>query len=194
MIQEKKKTPYPIILLMVTAVIVAACTPVPPATPPSPTAEAATNALPTPTALPAASPTPSTTEGETPMPANNQAATKEIPIRVIIGDTVLTARLWDNATARDLIAQLPLTLPFSDYGRQEKLATLPRKLSMEGAPAGDDPRPREIGYYAPAGVIVFYDKDVGYFSGIVRLGQFDGDMNALTSQTSDFVARIEFAD
>ncbi len=128
------------------------------------------------------------------MPVNNQAVTKETPIRVIIGDTVLTARLWDNATARDLIAQLPLTLPFSDYGRQEKLATLPRKLSMEGVPAGDDPLPREIGYYAPAGVIVFYYEDVGYFNGIVRLGRFDGDMNAITSQTSDFVARIELAD
>ena len=194
MIQEKKKTPCPIILLMVTVVIVAACTPVPPATPLLPTAEAATNALPTPTALSAASPTPPTTEGETPMPANNQAATTETLIRVNIGDTILTARLWDNATARDLITQLPLTLPFSDYGSQEKLATLPRKLSMEGAPAGDDPRPREIGYYAPAGVIVFYYEDVGYFSGIVRLGQFDGDMNAITSQTSDFTARIELAE
>ena len=128
------------------------------------------------------------------MPANNQAASTETLIRVSIGDTILTARLWDNATARDLIAQLPLTLPFSDYGRQEKLATLPRKLSMEGVPAGDDPLPREIGYYAPAGVIVFYYEDVGYFNGIVRLGRFDGDMNAITSQTSDFVARIELAD
>jgi hypothetical protein len=128
------------------------------------------------------------------MPANNQAATKEIPIRVIIGDTVLTARLWDNVTARDLIAQLPLTLPFSDYGRQEKLATLPRKLSMDGAPAGDDPLPGEIGYYAPAGVIVLYYEDVGYFTGIVRLGQFDGGIGAITSQTSDFTARIELAE
>ena len=122
-----------------------------------------------------------------------QPATGETQIRVIIGNTVLTGRLWDNATARDLIAQLPLTLTFSDYGGQEKLAPLPRKLSMDGVPAGADPLPREIGYYAPAGVVVFYYSDVGYFNGIVRIGQFDGNMNAITNQTNDFAVRIELA-
>ena len=121
----------------------------------------------------------------------SQPPTGETRIRVIIGDTVLTGRLWDNATARDLIAQLPLTLTFSDYGGQEKLAPLPQKLSLDGVPAGADPRPREIGYYAPAGVVVFYYSDVGYFNGIVRIGQFDGDMDAITRQTGDFIARIE---
>ncbi len=52
----------------------------------------------------------------------------------------------------------------------------PPKLSTDDAPAGDDPFPRDIGYYAPWGNLVFYDGDVGYFSGIVRIGQFDGDM------------------
>lgn len=64
---------------------------------------------------------------------------------------------------------------------------------MTGVPAGADPLPREIGYYAPAGVIVFYYSDVGYFNGIVRIGQFDGDMDAITNQTDDFTATIELA-
>jgi hypothetical protein len=34
----------------------------------------------------------------------------ETPIKITIADTVITARLADNATARDLAAQLPLTL------------------------------------------------------------------------------------
>jgi hypothetical protein len=71
----------------------------------------------------------------------DQRATSETPIRVIIGDTVLTGRLWGNATARDLIAQLPLTLTFRDFNSVEKIAQLPRKLSMDGVPAGDDPFP-----------------------------------------------------
>ena len=122
-----------------------------------------------------------------------QPATSETPIRVIIGDTVLTGRLWDNATARDLIAQLPLTLTFRDFNGVEKIGQLPRKLSMDGVPAGDDPRPRDIGYYAPSGDLVFYYDDVGYFTGIVRIGQFDGSVDALVSQTGDFTARIELA-
>jgi hypothetical protein len=123
----------------------------------------------------------------------NQPATSETPIRVIVGDTVLTGRLWDNSTARDLIAQLPLTLRFRDFNSVEKIAQLPRKLSMDGVPAGDDPFPRDIGYYNPSGDLVFYYDDVGYFNGIVRLGQFDGSMDAIVSQTSNFTARIELA-
>ena len=123
----------------------------------------------------------------------NQLAGSETQIRVIVGDTVLTGRLWDNATARDLIAQLPLTLTFRDFNGVEKIAQLPRKLSMDGVPAGDDPLPRDIGYYAPSGDVVFYYDDVGYFTGIVRIGQFDGSVDAIVSQTGDFTARIELA-
>jgi hypothetical protein len=123
----------------------------------------------------------------------SQRATSETPIRVIIGDSVLTGRLWDNATARDLIAQLPLTLTFRDFNGVEKIGQLPRKLSMDGVPAGDDPFPRDIGYYNPSGDVVFYYDDVGYFTGIVRIGQFDGSMDAIVSQTGNFTARIELA-
>ena len=117
--------------------------------------------------------------------------TSKTLIRVIIGDTVLTGRLWNNATARDLIAQLPLTLTFRDFNRVEKVAQLPRKLSMDGVPAGDDPFPHDIGYYNPSGNLVFYYDDVGYFTGIVRIGQFDSSMDVIVSQTSTFSARIE---
>ena len=123
----------------------------------------------------------------------DQRATSETLIRVIIGDAVLTGRLWNNATARDLIAQLPLTLAFRDFNGVEKIAQLPRKLSMDGVPAGDDPFPRDIGYYNPSGNLVFYYDDVGYFTGIVRIGQFDGSMDAIVSQTGTFSARIELA-
>jgi hypothetical protein len=112
---------------------------------------------------------------------------------MILGDTVLTGRLWDNATARDLIVQLPLTLTFRDFNGVEKIAQLARKLSMDGVPAGDDPVPRDIGYYAPSRDIVFYYDDVGYFNGIVRIGQFDGSMDEIVSQTGDFTARMELA-
>jgi hypothetical protein len=74
---------------------------------------------------------------------------------VSIGDPVLTGWLWDNATARDLIARLPLTLTFSDLNHLEKAGHLPRTLSIDGMPAGDEPLPRDIRYYAPWGNLVF---------------------------------------
>src|SRR5215203_3020427 len=123
----------------------------------------------------------------------SQKVTSETPIRVIIGNTFLTGRLWDNAPARDLIALLPLTLSFRDFNGVEKIGQLPRKLSMDGVPAGDDPFPRDIGYYNPSGNLVFYYDDVGYFNGIVRIGQFDDSVDAIARQTGDFTARIELA-
>jgi hypothetical protein len=123
-----------------------------------------------------------------------QPAVGETRIRVAIGDTVLTGRLFDNAAARDLAGQLPLTLTFSDYNSVEKIASLSPKLSTEGLPAGDDPLPGDIGYYAPWGNLVFYYGDVGYFNGIVRVGQFEGSLDAITRQAQDFVATIDIAD
>lgn len=115
----------------------------------------------------------------------------DTPITITIGDTVLEGRLWDNPTANDLLAQLPLTLDFRDFNDVEKIARLPRALTMDGVPEGDDPEPQDIGYFAPTGDLVFYYDDVGYFDGIVRLGAFDSDIEPLRRHTSSFTATIE---
>ena len=115
----------------------------------------------------------------------------ETPIKVTVADRVITARLADNATARDLAAQLPLTLTFKDFNRVEKIAPLPRPLSMDGAPAGADPDIGDIGYYAPSGDLVFYYGDVGYWNGIVRIGRFDTTMELIEQQDDNFQVGIE---
>jgi hypothetical protein len=83
------------------------------------------------------------------------------PVRITIGDTVLTAHLFDSSTGHDLAAQLTLTLTFRDLNGVEKTAPLPRRLSVDGMPAGDDPEVGDIGYWAPDGDLVFYYGDVG---------------------------------
>ena len=107
---------------------------------------------------------------------------------------MLTARLHDNATARDLAAQLLLTLTFSDPNNVEKIAPLPRELSLEGAPSRDDPVVGDIGYWTPDGNLVFYYGDVGFWNGIVRIGEFDGEMDAIERQSDDFSVTIERAE
>jgi hypothetical protein len=94
-------------------------------------------------------------------------------IRITVNDQTFTAQLSDNPTARDLIDQLPLTFRFRDFNRVEKIAKLPRPLTTDGVPAGDDPEINDIGYYAPSGDLVLYYGDVGYWSGIVRIGRLD---------------------
>ena len=136
------------------------------------------------------SPRPTSTSG-----GQDADASNDTPIRITFGDTQLTGRLRDNATARDLAAQLPLTLTFRDHNNVEKTAPLPRELSLEGAPEGHDPSAGDIGYWAPDGDLVFYyDSDAPFFNGIVRIGEFDGEMDAIERQSDDFSVTIERAE
>src|SRR4051794_24896486 len=99
--------------------------------------------------------TPGAPEASTPAPSSpsppsgehDAGASDGTPIRITVGDTELTARLDDNATARALAAQLPLTLTFRDHNPVEKTAPLPRELSLDGAPDGHDPTAADIGYW-----------------------------------------------
>ena len=140
--------------------------------------------------------TPDASQSPSPAPGDHDPNPSEgTPIRITFGDTVLTARLYDNATARALAAQLPLTLTFRDHNNVEKTAPLPRELSLEGAPEGHDPATGDIGYWAPDGDLVFYyDSDAPFFNGIVRIGEFDGEMDAIERQSDDFSVTIERAE
>lgn len=119
------------------------------------------------------------------------------PIRITFGDTELTGRLRDNATARDLAAQLPLTLTFRDHNDAEKTAPLPRELAVADAPAGHDPAAGDIGYWAPGGdFVLYYDNAAPYFDGIVRIGEIDGNVQAIAAargfKRHDRTRRITF--
>ena len=112
-------------------------------------------------------------------------------IRITLNDQTLTAQLGGNSTAYDLVDQLPLTLRFRDFNGVEKIAKLPRPLTMDGAPAGDDPEINDIGYYAPSGDLVLYYGDVGYWNGIVRIGRLNAqDMSIIESQSDGFELTI----
>jgi hypothetical protein len=104
---------------------------------------------------------------------------KPMKIRLTIGETVLTATLHDNATARDFAALLPLTLTLTDYAATEKISDLPRKLSTKGAPAGSGGKAGAITYYAPWGNLALFHKDSGPASGLITLGMLDGGVEAL---------------
>jgi hypothetical protein len=100
-------------------------------------------------------------------------------IRFLIdGKELATATLMDNATARDFLALLPLTLALEDHAGTEKIAYLPRKLSTAGAPGGSDPSAGDIAYYAPWGNLAIFYKDFGYSRGLVLLGRIDTSIQA----------------
>ena len=97
----------------------------------------------------------------------------------------------DNPAARSFVDQLALTVPFTDYGGQEKIAPLPRPLAMTGMPAGDHAERLDIGYYATGGVLVLYYTDVAYYRGIARLGHVHATVDDLKDILDGAVATIE---
>lgn len=101
-------------------------------------------------------------------------------IRISAGDTVLTATMLDNATSRDFMSLMPITLTLRDYAGTEKIGDLPRKLLTQGAPSGSDPSVGDITLYAPWGNLAIFYKDFGYAGGLIILGKIDSDVDKLS--------------
>ncbi len=94
-------------------------------------------------------------------------------IVITLGGQRLGATLSDSAAARDLLAQLPVTVDMVDHGGVEKTGPLPSPLSLDGQPEGADPDVGDVGYYAPGNDLVLYYGDQSYFPGILVLGRLD---------------------
>lgn len=104
---------------------------------------------------------------------------QSVRIRLTINGKSTTATLIDSATARDFLALLPMTLKLDDYASTEKIATLPKKLSTQGAPAGVDPDVGDITYYAPWSNLAIFYRDFGYSTGLIKLGRLDAGIEVL---------------
>ena len=97
----------------------------------------------TPTPPPSRSPA-SVGTGE---PPDNQE--NRMNIQITIDDQTFAATLQDSAAARDLVAQLPVTVEMTDHGGVEKTGPLPAPLSLEGQPEGADPDVGDLGLLRP---------------------------------------------
>ena len=101
--------------------------------------------------------------------------TKNMKITIKTGREIFHATLYDNAAARDFMAQLPLTLTLEDYNETEKIASLPIPLSTAGSPDGFVPEKGDIAFYAPWGNMCIFYRDFRYSPGLVALGKMEGD-------------------
>jgi hypothetical protein len=88
-------------------------------------------------------------------------------IHVELDGIRMIATLDDNATSRDFVSLLPLTLTLDDYNGTEKISDLPKKLSTRGVPEGMTPVAGDIGYYAPWGNLAIFYKDFSYSRGLM---------------------------
>lgn len=100
-------------------------------------------------------------------------------LHLTLNGTRLAATLYDNAASRDLLKLLPLKLTLQDYASAERIAYLPRKLDTAASPAGFDPSPGDITYYAPWGNLAIFYRDQPFAPGLVSLGRIESGVDVL---------------
>lgn len=113
--------------------------------------------------------------GTSGIPSSADKQEERMKIRITIGEQHFQATLSDSAAARDLIAQLPVTIDMVDHGAVEKTGTLPSPLSLDGQPEGANPDVGDVGYYAPGNDLVLYYGDQSYYPGMVILGRLNAE-------------------
>ncbi|WP_392750362.1 cyclophilin-like fold protein [Streptomyces sp. LN590] len=91
-------------------------------------------------------------------------------IHLTIDGNSVDATLNDSSTVRDFAALLPLALDLDDFQKTERIADLPRKLSIEGAPASSEPKAGDLAFYAPWGNLALFYRDGHPSPGLVILG------------------------
>jgi hypothetical protein len=111
----------------------------------------------------------------------------------VAGAVIATATLDDNASAKDFALLLPLDLSLKDYAATEKIAGLPRKLSINGAPDAYTPSAGDVSYYAPWGNLAIFYEDGHLSSGLVRLARLDFGIDAIrqTGSANVMLGRID---
>jgi len=133
--------------------------------------------------------TPVNSDAQTPAPRMH-SKDSTMKIRLIVGEQVATATLYDNATAQDFASLLPLTLTMEDYDTIERVSSLPRKLSTQGAPEGMAPAAGELTHYAPWGNLAIFIKPRSYSRSLLPLGKVDEGLSIL-SRPGPYMVHIE---
>ncbi|MBX3568691.1 MAG: MFS transporter [Rhizobiaceae bacterium] len=113
----------------------------------------------------------------------------DMRIRMTFDDRLMIATLYDNPAARDFFSMLPLDLKIEDFGNNEKIARLPRKLTEEGSGPFANEQAYDLCYYMPWGNLAMFYADYKH-PGLIRLGRFDEGYEALHVRGA-FPLRIE---
>jgi hypothetical protein len=90
-------------------------------------------------------------------------------VRVTANNKTTVFELNNSQAAKDLYAQLPLSIKVEDYSDNEKIFYPPKKLNTTDAPQADA-RAGTLAYYAPWGDVVMFYGSFGSAAGLYELG------------------------
>jgi hypothetical protein len=107
--------------------------------------------------------------------AGSERSVEGTVVHFTAGSTVVKAVLdKDTPTARSFVGMLPMTLRFSDFGGNEKVASPPRPFDFTGA-EGMKPEAGDLFSYRPWSNLGFFYKADGssHSDSLVRIGRSD---------------------
>lgn len=116
---------------------------------------------------------------------------QEMHIKVVSGKNEIICKLNESQAAKELYAQLPLTIEVEDFSTNEKVFYPPKKLSIDNTPMASGGKGK-LAYFEPWGdVVMFYDSfsensslfelgevvsgedDIENLSGIITISAYD---------------------
>lgn len=108
---------------------------------------------------------------------------------VIGSDTVRVSLEWnggraemvleDNATTRDFISKLPMTLNIEDFNNTEKIGYMDNTLIADDEARGCDPEPGTVALYAPWGNLSIFYKDWDASDDLVSMGYVESGLEQI---------------
>src|SRR5512139_348994 len=104
--------------------------------------------------------------------AHSNASEKQMTmtIRVKANGNTTVFELNSSPAARDLYAQLPLSITVEDYSNNEKIFYPPKKLNTADTPLANGGRAGTLAYYARWGDVVMFYKGFSSAPGLCELG------------------------
>jgi hypothetical protein len=94
---------------------------------------------------------------------------KKMKISVHANGNTTVFQLNDSQAARELYAQLPLSIGVENYSHNEQIFYPPKKLATTGTPSADA-RTGTLAYYTLWGDVVMFYKEFGTANGLYELG------------------------
>ncbi|MBY6091858.1 MFS transporter [Maritimibacter alkaliphilus] len=111
-------------------------------------------------------------------------------LRCRYDDQIVTYRLRDNPTVRDLLSLLPLDLEIRDFSTNEKIIHLPRRLSERGFEPFGDEAPGDLCYFLGWGNLALFHGPYTFRNDLIRLGHLEGEVTPLLHKGT-YPVRIE---
>jgi hypothetical protein len=102
---------------------------------------------------------------------HSNAAEKQMAMKIHVKTNGKTTvfELNDSPAARELYAQLPLSVAVENYGNNEKIFYPPKKLNTADTPKANA-KAGTLAYYAPWGDVVMFYGSFGSAAGLYELG------------------------